>query len=372
MSRLSKRIIVSVVSVLCLALVAAGVWLIGGASAVNAAEATAEDLKTLIQASTMPGLLGEGYLANGGWERGGLKGPIDYQQLLADALGITVEELQAAYQEARGAAIEQAVEQGLITQEQADEMLSRDGTGRRGFGFRAFGRDPKGLAGGEIDEGALLAEALGITVDELQAAREKANQAALEQAIAEGIITQEQADEMQSRRELLGNADLMSYLNPEALLAKVLGLTVEELQAALEGGKTTFDLIAESELDAATLRERLTEAYDEALAQAVADGVITQEQADALPEGPGFGFGGRHGFGGRGKFGERPNPEDMPDLEEHPFFGERGKFGEWPNPEDMPDSGEHPFFGGHGRFGGRPWSPGTDAEDQDIEPDSTL
>jgi lambda repressor-like predicted transcriptional regulator len=330
MAKKKKWTWISLFTGAALVLAVTSVWLFAGTSTASAAEITAEDLKTITQTSTGPGLLGEGYLAHGGWGRGGPKGAIDYQQLLADALGISVEELEAAYETARTAAIEQAVEEGLITQEQADEMLAWDGQNHRGlFGLR---RGPKGVTGEtKIDERALLADALGISVEDLQAAREEANQTAIEQAIAEGIITQEQADEMQNRRELMGNEDLMAYLDHEALLAQVLGLTVEELQAALDEGKTLRDLIAESELDAATLRERLDEAYDEALAHAVEDGVITQEEADALPMGP---FpGGRGGFGGRGKLGECPE-------------------------------GENPDFGGRGGFGRRR-TPGTDAEDQD-------
>lgn len=49
----------------------------------------------------------------------------EYQAYLADALGITVEELQAAQQQAQQAMIDAAVEAGTITQEQADLMLAR-------------------------------------------------------------------------------------------------------------------------------------------------------------------------------------------------------------------------------------------------------
>jgi hypothetical protein len=41
-------------------------------------------------------------------------------QYLADALGISLEGLEATYQEANQAAVAQALEEGLITQEQAD------------------------------------------------------------------------------------------------------------------------------------------------------------------------------------------------------------------------------------------------------------
>jgi hypothetical protein len=97
-----------------------------------------------------------------------------------------------------------------------------------------------------------------------------------------------------------------------------------------------FDLVAESELDAATLREKMAEAYDEALAQAVKDGVITQEQADDMPKGLGFGgFGRRGGFGshGCGKFGKWTNLGDRPDGEKPGFWG--------PNFEDR-DNFRHP------------------------------
>ncbi len=293
--------LVSVVGGAILALVLTAVGLLAGTSMVSASEVTAADVQFVARSATEPGLLGEGYLGHGGWGRGGMfGGEIDYQQLLADALGISVEQLQTAYEVARTAAIEQAVDEGLITQEQADEMLVWGGLGRRGFGFFGFRRAPQGVAGGTIDEEALLANALGITVDELQAAREKANQAAITQAVEEGIITQEQADAMLARR------NLQSYLDRDALLAVALGMSVEELKAAYADGETLSTLMSERGLDAATVRERLQTAYDEALAQAVADGVITQEQADEMDGRFGFGFsmpfgpGGHNGFGGRG------------------------------------------------------------------------
>jgi formaldehyde-activating enzyme involved in methanogenesis len=315
MTKTKKWTLVSVVSALAVAAVA-GVWLFGSTAVANAAGMTPETLKTITQPSTGPGLLGEGYLNCGGWGRGGFRG-IDYNKLLADALGISVEKLQAAYEEARTAAIEEAVKQGLITREQADEMLVWGGFGKRGFGFRP---GPKGVPSGKIDEEALLAKALNITVDQLQAAREKANLAAIEAAVEKGIITREQADEMLAGRKL------QSYLEQDTLLAKALGMTAEQLKAAYAEGKTLSALMSERKLDAATVRKNLTAAYSESLAQAVKDGVITQEQADQMKNGRGMGFsfpggpggpggsGGRGGFRGHGGMGMRgpgtPNTDD--------------------------------------------------------------
>lgn len=65
------------------------------------------------------------------WARGGMRGfdmgdmRGEYQGFLADALGITVEELQAAQIKARDAMVDKAVEDGVITQEQADLMKAR-------------------------------------------------------------------------------------------------------------------------------------------------------------------------------------------------------------------------------------------------------
>jgi len=290
---------ISILSSVALTVAVTGVWLLGTATTASAAERTAEDLRALTQSTTGPGLLGEGYLAHGGWGRGG-KGTIDYQQLLADALGITVEQLDKGYEAARVAAIKQAVEQGLLTQEQADEMLVWGGVGGKRFGgmkglgdFFGRGRAPTGLSG-KIDEDALLAEALGITTEKLEAAREQANQAALEQAIAEGLITQEQADEMTAKKQTA--EALQSYLGRDVLLAQALGMTVEELQAAYKEGKSLSDLLSEKGLDAVTVRENMQAAREAALAKAVADGVITQEQADELAN-RGLGM---PGFDGRG------------------------------------------------------------------------
>jgi hypothetical protein len=81
-------------------------------------------------------------------------------ELLADALGITVDELNTAQLEARNAAIDQAVEEGTLTQEEADLMKTREA-------FHAF------------------------VSERVQAAYDQA----VADAVAQGIVTQEQADE---------------------------------------------------------------------------------------------------------------------------------------------------------------------------------
>lgn len=171
---------------------------------------------------------------------------------LADALGITTEKLTEARQAAYQAGVQEALDKGLITQAQAD-MLKKN---TRGFG-RGFGPF---VGGDQIDEEKLLANALNITVEQLQAAEKKAEEARIAQAVTDGKITQEQADNMKAR------SALQTWIQEQGWFKKILD-------------------------------------------EAVKAGIITQAQADTflnqannrgggmLPFG---GKGGRGDFGGRG------------------------------------------------------------------------
>ena len=152
------------------------------------------------------------------------------------------------------------------------------------------------MSSGSSARDAYLAEALGITVEELQAARRQATAAYLADAVTAGDITQEQADLM------LAKVALSGVIDRHALLAEGLGTTVEALTAALEGGQSLSDLMTAAGIDADTLQTNVQAAYEAAIARAVADGVITQAQADAVlaQENNGFGLFGGHGFGGHG------------------------------------------------------------------------
>lgn len=219
-------------------------------------------------------------------------------ELLADALGIDVETLDQAREDAREAAIEQAVVEGLITEEQAEMLLN----GEFAFGFH-HGHGPRGF-GGIIDEKALLADALDISLAELEAAERQAHEAGLAEMVDAGYLTEGQASLMAAQNALKGAIDR------DALLADVLGISEAELEAARADREAMAALIEASGMTNAELQDAMQAAYEAAVEQAVDDGVITADQYAALQEagldspGPGGrGFGGHGHGGGHGRHG---------------------------------------------------------------------
>lgn len=181
--------------------------------------------------------------------------------------------------------------------------------GRDGFGPGGFGAGRGQFGGAREDGGALLANALGITAAELQTAHETVFAKALEQAVAAGELTQAQADQMKSRGGFgMGGAlRFLEQAEADKLLAEALGITVADLTAArdsmidkgVEAGLLTEAQGNQMKLHK-LIRDATEKALSEALAQAVKEGLITQQQADnMLKQGPG-GFQQDPGFGGRG------------------------------------------------------------------------
>jgi len=113
----------------------------------------------------------------------------------------------------------------------------------------------------------------------------------------------------------LGDAEL-------AAAADVLGMTTDEVQSALQDGQTLQDLADAADVDIADVQAAIQAVHEtemrERIAQDVADGTITQAQADWMLEGIDNGYmlgkGGPGGFG-RGNGGPRGGgfgPGDCP------------------------------------------------------------
>ncbi|MCB0000256.1 MAG: hypothetical protein KDE56_31040 [Anaerolineales bacterium] len=87
----------------------------------------------------------------------------------------------------------------------------------------------------------------------------------------------------------------------EAVVAGALGITVDELNAAKEAGTHLPDLAEELGVDMQTVHDAVQAYQETAVADAVASGLITQEQADQILSHTGhFGPGGHRGPGQRG------------------------------------------------------------------------
>lgn len=163
-------------------------------------------------------------------------------------------------------------------------------------GKRGFGHGGKFDFRTGFDYDAYLAEELGVTVEDLQNARQAAHEAALEQAVAEGVISEEQAD------LILAGKALRQYIDPQEILSEALGIDVADIEAAREAGEPLRDLFGE--MEPAEIKEALQSAFEDAVQQAIDDGVITADQAEQLQE-KGFAgrsFGNRRGFHRQGGF----------------------------------------------------------------------
>ncbi len=250
-------------------------------------------------------------LAHGGpGGRGmGMMGFRESDTYLAQALNITSDELTAAKDAAWTQIVDQALADGLITEAQATSLKENS------YDFHGRGH---GLAGWLINEAnvdfeSALAAELNITADQLSAARETARELQVQAAVDAGEITADEASTM------LAHMALRTYIDRETMLANALGITVDDLQTARQNGTSLSDLLTASGKSEADVTAALKIAVETAVAQAVADGKITQAQADAFladsnaysPDSF-YGGPGRHGMGegmmgGRGDFGFEMN-----------------------------------------------------------------
>ncbi len=173
-----------------------------------------------------------------------------------------------------------------------------------------------------------LAQALGITVDEYDAAVEKAQSQVVDEAVSEGWLTEEQGELMawrlaQQPDHGIGRMDFgrlpMGHGfgglgdNLVSVAADKLGLSLTELLTELQDGKSIADVAEEKGVDTQTIIDTYVAELKADLDEAVADGDVTQVQADyALEQAQErvteqldvAGLGGARGFGG-GRHGGR-------------------------------------------------------------------
>jgi polyhydroxyalkanoate synthesis regulator phasin len=140
-----------------------------------------------------------------------------------------------------------------------------------------------------------VADVLGITVEEYDAAVETARDQVLGEAVTEGWLTQDQADRMRERveegfgpgmRGMFHGGPRGGMFGPGnsfiSVAADELSMTVQDLVSELQDGKTITDVAAEKGVDPQVIVDAFIAQHTERLNQAVADGRITQEQADQM------------------------------------------------------------------------------------------
>jgi hypothetical protein len=150
-----------------------------------------------------------------------------------------------------------------------------------------------------------IANVLGISTDEYDAAVETAQGQVLDQAVTEGWLTEDQAQQMQERMAegfgsgmapgmrgdkfggmrgghggFIGGPDnsLMS------VAAEALDLSVKDLMTELQDGKSIADVAGEKSVDVQTIADTYLAQLAETLKQAVTDGKLTQTRADWMLE----------------------------------------------------------------------------------------
>ena len=167
-----------------------------------------------------------------------------------------------------------------------------------------------------------LAKARDMTEDELSAALQEAVGTRIAQALADGKITQEQADAMQERIAdgmSPNHPGLFGGLHRAEYLAEFLGMSPEDVKAALDGGQTVAELLESRGKTLDDLKGFGQNQAQDRMQQALADGRVTREQADRMMERIDSGH-PRSAPGARGFMGQ---------LTDDVFGGLRQRIGGW-------------------------------------------
>lgn len=170
-------------------------------------------------------------------------------------------------------------------------------------GAVAFAQDEDGT-GWPFDFGQRFREAvadiLGISVEDYDAAVEQAREQVVDEALAEGWLTEEQAERMREQAPhgfgpgggMMGKGfkgPHMGFMGHDGqslidVAAEKLEMSVQDLFAELQDGKSIADVANEKGVDPQDIIDTYLAQLEENLKQAVEDGNLTQNQADWMLE----------------------------------------------------------------------------------------
>ena len=127
----------------------------------------------------------------------------------------------------------------------------------------------------------------GLTEEELRTAVKDAAASAIDAEVTDGTLSQDQADWLTAHMPEADTYDLAidplgTSLMHQAV-ADALGLTVEDLDKQMwQDGLTLWDIVDQQGLTHEELQTAVLEAHGKAVDQALADGLITPKQAEIL------------------------------------------------------------------------------------------
>ncbi len=182
-----------------------------------------------------------------------------------ETLGISAEMYEAAVDDAAVAYNNELVAMGWLSAEEAAEENEEGHWARIGRGD---------YYSGILDKDVFIADALGISMSALDSAEDASQAAKLAEKVAEGDLTQAEAD----NKVALSN--FKEGIDDDSVLAQALGITVNELDAARSANVEFSDLLDELGLTSQEVRQAQHDIYEQLLADAVADGTLTAEQAE--------------------------------------------------------------------------------------------
>lgn len=134
-----------------------------------------------------------------------------------------------------------------------------------------------------------LAANLGVDQDKITAAIDATKKQMLNEAVQQGKLTQEQADKIASSKGFgfgmfgFRHNKEHHFRGPKLdNAANVLGMTVDQLKTELQSGKKMKQIITEHGMTMDQFRQKMLELRKEAISKAVADGKLTQDQANKI------------------------------------------------------------------------------------------
>ena len=186
---------------------------------------------------------------------------------------------------------------------------------------------PGGVASAGGDFIARLAANLGIGEDQLKAAIDLTRTQPIDEALAAGELTQDEADQLRQRLAdgqgfgfrgegrhdgMKGGRGVGVGIEIKGAIADLLGLEPQALMEELMSGKSLAEIAQEQNISIDTLKTELTAQAKAHLDQAVADGKLTAEQASAMLD----------------KLSEKIDSILNGEFRPHDLRGERGPWGE--------------------------------------------